>query len=136
MNPADIAAPVALVVHGHHAVRRALCERIRASFVNFRVLEAASIDDALYILEQEVVDVVLIEGEGGGVSGLKGTRAILDRAPTASVVVMSAFTEPSCRTAARRAGAIAFVSKRAVGSDLMKVLEDVMERRPTQAETG
>jgi len=131
MNTRDIRSPVALVVNGHHAVRRALCERIKASFANFRILEAASIADALYILEEEQIDIVLIDGERSGVSGLQGTRAILERSPKSSVIVMSAFTEPSCRRAASRAGAMAFVSKRAIGSDLMQVLEDLMGRHRT-----
>lgn len=114
--------PIALVVNGHHAVRRALCERIQASFANFRIREAASIEDALYVLDDEPVDIVLLD-EGSGVSGLKGTRAILEHSPKASVIVMSAFSEPACRSAASRAGAMAFVSKRAIGSELMQVLE-------------
>ena len=115
-------SPIALVVNGHHAVRRALCERIQASFANFRIREAASIEDALYVLDDEPVDIVLLD-EGSGVSGLKGTRAILEHSPKASVIVMSAFSEPACRSAASRAGAMAFVSKRAIGSELMQVLE-------------
>jgi len=121
--------PVALVVNGHHAVRRALCERIKASFANFRILEAATIDDALYMLDAEAIDVVLIEGEGSSISGLKGTRAILERSPRSSVVVMSAFSEPACRSAASNAGAMAFVSKRAINSELMQVLEELTGKR-------
>ena len=128
MNTRDLRSPVALVVNGHHAMRRALCERIRASFAHFQILEACSIEDALYLLDQSQIDVVLIDGEGGGVSGLHCTRAILEHSPKTSVIVMSAITEPSCRTAASRAGAMAFVSKRAIGSDLMQVLEDLMGR--------
>ena len=120
--------PVALVVNGHHAVRRALCERISASFANFRLREAATLEDALYVLEVEHVDVVLIEGDGSGIGGLKGTRAILERSPGTSVIVMSTFSEPACRSAASRAGAMAFVSKRAIGSELMPVLEELMGR--------
>ncbi|HYH41094.1 MAG TPA: hypothetical protein VD867_03845, partial [Burkholderiales bacterium] len=62
MNPSDISSPVALVVNSHHAVRRALCDRIRASFANFQLREAASVEDALYILGEEHVDIVLIDG--------------------------------------------------------------------------
>lgn len=129
MNVRYVRNPVALVVNGHHAVRRALCDRIKASFANFRVLEAASVEDALYLLDQEEVEIVLIDGEARGANGLKSTRVILERSPKSSVIVMSAFDEPSCRSAASRAGAMAFVSKRAVGSELMQVLEDFVGRR-------
>ena len=121
--------PVALVVNGHHAVRRALCERIAASFANFRLREAATLEDALFMLKDEHFDVVLIEGDGSGIGGLKGTRAILEHSPATSVVVMSTFTEATCRSAASRAGAMAFVSKRAIESELMPVLEDLLGHR-------
>jgi DNA-binding NarL/FixJ family response regulator len=127
MNARYTSDPVALIVNGHHAMRRALSERIKTSFANFRVLEAATMDDALYILETERVDVVLIDRESSGVSGLKGTRAILERSPNASVIVVSAFEDAACRSAVSKAGAMAFVSKRALGSELMQVLEDLLE---------
>jgi DNA-binding NarL/FixJ family response regulator len=116
--------PVALVINSHHAVRRALCERIKASFANFQIREAASVEDALMLLDEELIDIVLIDGEAKGINGLKGTRAVLERSPQSSVIVMSAFSEPACQSAASRAGAMAFVSKRAIGSDLMQVLAE------------
>jgi DNA-binding NarL/FixJ family response regulator len=126
MNARYTSDPVALIVNAHHAMRRVLSERIKTSFANFRVLEAATMDDALYILEIERVDVVLIDREGSGVGGLKGTRAILERSPNASVIVVSAFEDAACRSAVTKAGAMAFVSKHALGSELMQVLEDLL----------
>ena len=128
MNARYTRSPVALVVNGHHAVRRALCERIHASFAHFRIREAASVEDALFVLDDEEVDVVLLD-EGSGVNGLKGTRAILERSPGTSVIVMSAFNEPACRSAASKAGAMAFVSRRAIGSELMQALEAFTDMR-------
>lgn len=124
--------PVALVVNSHHAVRRALCERIRASFANFRLREAASIADALVILEAEPIDIVLLEGESHGINGLQGTRAVLERSPKSSVIMVSGVSDPSCRSAASRAGAMAFVSKRAINSELTRVIADLVAERISQ----
>ncbi|HUP94061.1 MAG TPA: response regulator [Burkholderiales bacterium] len=132
MNARYTRSPVALVVNSHHAVRRALCERISASFANFRLREAATIEDALYILDEEEIDIVLIDGDRNGINGLKTTRAVLERSPKSSVVVMSAFSEPACRSAASRAGAMAFVSKRAINSELMQVLADLMGKHASR----
>ena len=129
MNARYTKDPVALVVNSHHAVRRALCEKIRASFANFRLREAASIADALVILEAEAIDIVLLEGDSHRISGLQGTRAVLERSPKSSVIMVSGVSEPSCRSAASRAGAMAFVSKRAINSELMQVLADVLGER-------
>jgi DNA-binding NarL/FixJ family response regulator len=129
MNAPYTRNPIALVINSHHAVRRALCERISASFANFQLREAATIEDALYMLTEEQIDIVLIDGDRTGINGLKMTRAVLERSPASSVVVMSAFTEPACRSAASRAGAMAFVSKRAVGSELTQVLAELVKAR-------
>jgi DNA-binding NarL/FixJ family response regulator len=118
-----------MVVNSHHAMRRALCERIRASLTGFSLWEAATMDDALALLDQIDFDVVVIDGEGGGIGGLKGTRAILERSPRASVIVMSAFSDSACRSAASQAGAMAFVSKRALGSELVQVLAELAGRK-------
>ena len=127
--------PVALVVNSHHAVRRALCEKIRASFANFRLREAASVADALAILESETIDIVLLEGDHHGINSLQATRAVLERSPQSSVIMVSGVSEPSCRSAASRAGAMAFVSKRAINSELMQVLADVLGERGRQDES-
>jgi DNA-binding NarL/FixJ family response regulator len=124
--------PVALVVNSHHAVRRALCERIRASFANFRLREAASIADALVIVEAETIDIVLLEGDSNGINGLQGTRAVLERSPKSSVIMVSGVSDPSCRSAASRAGAMAIVSKRAINSELMQVIADFIGERGAQ----
>ena len=134
MNAPYLSAPVALVVNGHHAVRRALCERIKSSFANFRLREATTVEDALYILDEEQIDVVVIDGDSRGIGGVQGTRAILERSPRSSVIVMSGFNEPTCRSAAGRAGAMAFVSKRAIGSELMQVLEEFARKRAEDAD--
>jgi DNA-binding NarL/FixJ family response regulator len=126
---------VALVVNSHHAVRRALCDKIRASFANFRLREAASVADALVILETETIDIVLLEGDHHGINSLQATRAVLERSPQSSVIMVSGVSEPSCRSAASRAGAMAFVSKRAINSELMQVLADVLGERGRQDES-
>ena len=126
--------PVALVVNSHHAVRRALCEKIRASFANFRLREAASVADALAILEAESIDIVLLEGDHHGINSLQATRAVLERSPQSSVIMVSGVSEPSCRSAASRAGAMAIVSKRAINSELMQVLADVLGERGRHGE--
>ena len=126
--------PVALVVNSHHAVRRALCERITASFANFRLREAATLSDALVILESEAIDIVVLEGDRSGINALQGTRAVLERSPRSSVIMVSGISDPACRSAATRAGAMAFVSKRAINSELIQVLADMLGKRPAEDE--
>ena len=65
----------------HDAVRRALRERLQASFSRFRLREAGTVDEALKIVETEKVDLVLMDFRLPGKDGVHGTRLVLERSP-------------------------------------------------------
>ena len=118
--------PIALVVEDHDVVRRALCDRIHASFGQFRLREAGTVDEALKIVETERVDLVLMDFRLPGMDGVDGTRMVLERSPHTSVVMVSVFDDLSHRSAARKAGARAFVSKRAINRELIPAIESLV----------
>jgi len=126
MNADSLQGPVALVVEDHVAVRRALCERIQASFSQFRLREAGSVDEALRIVEAEKVDLVLMDFRLPGTDGVHGTRMVLERSPHTSVVMVSGFDDWSHRSAASKAGARAFVSKRAISRELIPTITSLV----------
>jgi len=109
-------------VEDHDAVRQALCERIQASFAQFRLREAGTVDEALRIVETERVDIVLMDFRLPGMDGVDGTRMVLERSPGTSVVMVSGFDDSSHRSAASKAGARAFVSKRAISRELIPAI--------------
>ena len=117
---------LALVVDDHDAVRRALCERIKVSFGQFRLREARSVDEALKIVDAEKVDIVLMDIQLPGTDGVDGTRAVLEHSPRTSVVVVSMFDDVTHRAAAQKAGAVAYVCKRAIRRELIPMLERLM----------
>lgn len=126
MKPDSLQGPIALIVEDHDAVRRALCERIQASFGRFRLREAGTVDEALKIVETERVDIVLMDFRLPGMDGVDGTRMVLERSPHTFVVMVSIFDDLSHRSAARKAGARAFVSKRAINRELIPVIESLV----------
>lgn len=126
MNAELLQGPIALVVDDHDAVRRALCERIQASFGQFRLREAGNVDEALKIVETERVDIVLMDFRLPGTDGVDGTRMVLERSPHTSVVMVSVFDDSSHRSAAKKAGARAFVSKRAISRELIPVITSLV----------
>jgi len=126
MNIDSLKGPIALVVDDHDTVRRALCERIQASFSQFRLREAGTVDEALKIVETERVDIVLMDFRLPGMDGVDGTRMVLERSPHTSVVMVSVFDDLSHRSAARKAGARAFVSKRAISRELIPVITSLV----------
>jgi DNA-binding NarL/FixJ family response regulator len=129
MNAVDtLQQPVALVVDDHDAVRRALCDRIQASFAQLRLREAGTVNEALKIVEEEKVDIVLMDYRLPGLDGVNGTRMVLERSPHTSVVMVSGYDDTSHRSAARQAGARAFVSKRAIGRELIPLITSLVYR--------
>ena len=126
MDTHPLQGPIALIVDDHDAVRRALCERVQASFGQFRLREAGTVVEALRIVETERVDIVLMDFRLPGMDGVDGTRMVLERSPHTSVVMVSGFDDLSHRSAARKAGARAFVSKRAIGRELIPAIESLV----------
>jgi DNA-binding NarL/FixJ family response regulator len=126
MNTEQSQGPIALVVEDHDAVRRALCDRIQASFQQFQLREAGSVDEALKIVETEKVDLVLMDFRLPGMDGVDGTRLVLERSPGTSVVMVSVCDDSSHRSAASKAGARAFVSKRSIGRELIPTIQGVV----------
>ena len=126
MNAVLMQDAVALIVEDHDAVRRALRERIQASFVQFQLREAGSVEEALKIVESEKVDYVFMDIRLPGTDGVDGTRMVLERSPHTLVVVVSCLDDASHRSAAKRAGARAFVSKRAISRELIPAIENLV----------
>lgn len=120
---------IALVVDDHDAVRRALCDRIQASFSGCHLREAGSVNEALRVVEAEKVDIVLMDFRLPGTDGVDGTRLVPERSPQTCVVMVSAYDDLSHRSAARKAGALGFVSKRAIGRELIPLMEQLMNAR-------
>ncbi len=118
--------PIALVVEDHEALRHALCEWIGKSFVRCGVRQAASVEDALKIMESEPVDIVLMDIQLPGMNGIDGTRTMLERSPQTAIVMVSNYDDASHREAATQAGVAAFVPKRAIRKELTAVLRDLL----------
>ena len=65
-----------------------------------------------------------------GTDGVDGTRMVLERSPQTSVVMVSGFDDSSHRSAAKKAGARAFVSKRSITTELIPVIRSLVNCEP------
>src|SRR5207302_10235337 len=93
-----------------------------ASSLHFELLEASSLDDALVILQEEPIDLVLVGAESSGASSVTSTRAVLEESPASSVIVLGALADRSCHGVATEAGASAVVSKRSIATELVQTM--------------
>ena len=93
------------------------------------VLCTASVEEALVTLAEAVPDLVLMDIVLPGMNGIEGTRRMHERAPALPVVMLSIFDDRAHVAEAMAAGAVAFVSKRRMRSELPNVLRGVLERQ-------
>jgi DNA-binding NarL/FixJ family response regulator len=121
--------PVILIVEDHRAVRQALRELMHVAFGAIEVLEAANVNEALRATGVHKVDVVLMDIKLPGIDGVAGTRKLLEASPRSMVVMVSNFDDAFHRHAADRAGAKRFVSKRAIGKELVPAIEALLAAR-------
>jgi two-component system chemotaxis response regulator CheB len=84
------------------AVARSVLERMLAPFADFEVVAAAaSAGEAVALLGREKVDVVLLDLDMPGSSGLDALPAILEKGAGARVLVVSSSTESGSEAAVR-----------------------------------
>jgi DNA-binding NarL/FixJ family response regulator len=94
---------------------------------------ALSGEEALALLDQVRADLVLMDlVMPGGMNGLEATRCILERPAAPAVVVMSIHDDETSRAAALEAGALAFVAK----GELVTDLPAIERRLAVAAATG
>jgi len=111
-----------LVVEDHDAVRRSLCDWLEVRFPTCRVIGAASGEDALHMAKSEPRLLVVMDITLPGMSGIEAVRRIKALRPCAKVVMLTVHEDDSHRADATAAGACAYVSKRAMQTQLLPTL--------------
>jgi two-component system chemotaxis response regulator CheY len=91
-------------------------------FPHVRVLEAASGEEALSLVEATRPDVVLMDIGLPGMNGIEATERLLARDASIRVVILTILEDESYRRRALAAGAAAYVFKRTMETDLLPVL--------------
>jgi DNA-binding NarL/FixJ family response regulator len=118
-----------LVVEDHAVLRESLHDWLQNILPGACVFCAASVEEALEMLGHATADVVLMDIGLPGMNGIEGTRHVHVRAPALPVVMLSILDDRAHITEAMDAGAVAFVSKRRMRSELPSVLRGVLDRQ-------
>jgi DNA-binding NarL/FixJ family response regulator len=83
---------------------------------------AASVDEALVLLEAAGPDVVLMDIDLPGASGIEGTREVRRRRPDTAVVIVTSHDDPALVIDAIRAGACGYVLKTRAVDELVSII--------------
>jgi len=83
---------------------------------------AGSVDEALAALRTAAPDVVLMDVDLPGASGIEGTREVRRRRPDTAVVIVTSHDDPDLIIEAIRAGACGYVLKTRAVDELVSII--------------
>lgn len=111
-----------LLVDDHDIVRRALRDWLGIVFPHIQVVEAASGEEAVALLETVTPHLVVMDITLPGMTGLEAIRCMKSMIPGAHIVVLTVHDDNIYRTCAKAAGASAYVPKWSLSSELIPAL--------------
>ena len=115
-----------LVVDDHPIVRLGIAQTLARQSDLEICGEAASIQDALRLLEQTPADLVVVDLTLDGGSGMKLIEEIKTRWPAVKTLVSSAHDERVYAGRVLRAGASGYISKREAGEKIVDAVRHVL----------
>jgi len=116
-----------LVVDDEPSLRRALSRALER--FGFWSIEASDGQEAVRILEQVPIDMIITDVQMPGMDGITLLRMVSDRWPDIAVVVVTGVTEVSIAVSCLRAGAHDFITKPFQLDDIQARVEQALEKR-------
>jgi two-component system NarL family response regulator len=114
-----------LLVEDHRMVREALSEALKKVPDIDIVGEAGDAHEALKLAAKLKPDVIVLDIRLPDVNGMEVAARLKDAGVTAKIVALSAFDDKRFVTAMVRAGASAYVTKSAAGTELVRAIRAV-----------
>ena len=115
-----------LIVEDHEKVRQALRKLLEVKYSQYQVIEARSGEEALDLTLVEAPRLVIMDITLPGMSGIEATRRIRAAASPPPVVMFTVHEDDIYREEAEAAGAIAYVPKHALQSELLPQLSNLL----------
>src|ERR1700719_3090065 len=119
-----------LIVDDHEIFRRGLRALLEPSSEWEICGEAVDGLDAVEQCKSLKPDIVVLDVSMPRLNGLEAARLIRRENPESKIVIITQHDSPQIRSAALEAGARAFVTKSAVGSELVSALRNLLHTSP------
>lgn len=119
-------APIRVLIVDDHGIVRAGLRMLLESYPRIQVVaEAVQCADALEATARELPDIIVLDLDLGGESGLECLPALLTTAPAARVVILTGLRDPAIHRQAVRLGAMGLVFKEKAVEELLQAIEKV-----------
>lgn len=115
-----------LIVEDQELVRRALRRLLEVVYSDSHVIEAASGEEAVKLSNTLQPHLVIMDITLPGMSGIEATQKIRSTHPTTPVIMLTIHEDQIYREEAEAAGAIAYIPKRAIQSELLSRLTPLL----------
>lgn len=122
--------PTRVLLVDDHALFRAGVRMLLGTIPGIEVVaEAATGEEALEVLREHPIDVVLLDIALPGMSGMTAAHKMHEQHPKAQLIVLSMYKEEEYVAGALRAGASGYVLKDATKDELRMAIEAVRRRQ-------
>jgi two-component system response regulator NreC len=120
-----------ILVADDHGVLRAGLRALLNDETNCQVVGEASDSDEAYRAALELKpDIVLMDLSMPGIGGIEVTRRLRKSLPETKVLILTVHEDPSLLREAMKAGAVGYIVKRAVESELLAAIEAAQHHDP------
>jgi len=117
-----------LVADDHPLFRDAVINIISQTFSNSEVLESEDIDSTLALVkENNDLDLILLDLNMPGMSGLTGLLDLRNQYPTIPIVIISAETEKQVILQTIAYGAVGFIAKSSTKNTIGEAIKSIFE---------
>jgi DNA-binding NarL/FixJ family response regulator len=114
-----------IIIEDDQEIRNSYELIVNSSPKFFVVNTYGNCEDAIKQLHNDKVDIVLMDIELPGMSGIKGTKIIKDKIPHAEIVIVSVYEDSEMVFEALRSGASGYITKSSNYIELLSALEEI-----------
>jgi DNA-binding NarL/FixJ family response regulator len=111
LNNVSVTKPNILIIEDHEYLRSIIGKWIMDLFPESAVHQSGSGEDGVALAQSLNPKIVLMDIGLPGMNGIAATKLIKRSHPHTNVIVLTIFNDPFYETEAKKAGAVAFVSK-------------------------